>query len=202
MRITTHEMARRLGRTVCFALESDHRGTFWRDERFCRNFLTGDDDEKTRPYASGLHRADGSCDNAFARANNQPTRFHSRTARRQTGCERLRNCSRREGLDRLDRWCPRTAAPIDRSRRSLARVRGGEESTRHGDRRRFEGASDQVSGHQNTGVAVKHQPSHGDRSVPTGLGSIEVMNCSFGRRQHGGRAAPLRCGLKPCSIGR
>ncbi len=201
MRITTHEMARRSRCTVYFARESHHRGTFRRDERFCRHSLTGDDDEKTRPYASDLHRADGSCDNAFPRAKHQPTRFHSRKARRQTGYERFRYRSRRQGFDRLDRWRPRTAAPIC----PLARVRGGEGSTRDGDRRRFEGTSDQVSGPSNSGIAVQRQPSHGDRSVPSGLGSLEVMNCSLGRRQHGHRAASLRrcrAGVKSCSIGR
>jgi hypothetical protein len=199
MRMTTHEMAGRSRCTVYFALALDHRGTFWRDERFCRHSLTGDGDEKTRPYPSGLHRADGSCDNAFARANDQPTDLHSRTTRRQTRYEQLRYRSRRQGFDRLDRWCPRTAAPIGRSRLPFARVRGGEGSTRDGDRRRFEGASNPVSGPSNTGVAVQRQPSHGNRSIPTGLGSLD---CSSGRQQHGRRAAFLRSGAEPCSIGR
>ena len=197
MRTTTHKMARRLRCTIYFAFESDHHGTFWRDGRFCRHSPTGDDDEKTSPHARDLHRADGSCDNAFPRAKHQPTRFHSRTACRQSADEWLRTAPEGRRFDRLDRWRPRTAAPIC----PLTRVRGGEGPARDGNWRRFEGASDQVSGRSNTGIAIQCQPSGGDRSEPTGLGAFEVMACSPGCREHGRRTAPIRCGragAEPC----
>jgi hypothetical protein len=168
----TREMTPGRPRAFYFPVESNRRGTFRRDGRFCKHSVTGDDDEKTRPYVTDLNRADGSGDDTFACArHHQSAGFHSRKAYFSSADEWFGYRSGRQRFDRLDRWGPRTDTPDSQSRRRARRSRGGEESALDGDRRRFEGAADPVSGQSNTGIAFERRLTYGE-SVPARLSSL------------------------------